>query len=87
MTPLVKTLVLVFSFFLCFDLLAQESGRRDVEPQERVVSFLEFVGSLQRAEDVWITPFDLEIGFYLAKADERVGLEESQSDSLKPLDP
>ena len=87
MTPLVKTLVLVFPFFLCSDLLAQESGRKDVEPQERVVSFLEFVGSLQRAEDVWITPFDLEIGFYLEKTDEGVGREESQSDSLKPLDP
>ena len=87
MTPLVKTSVLVFFFFLCSDLLAQENDREDVEPQERVVSFVEFVGFLERAEDVWITPFDLEIGFSLAKTDERVGREESQSDSLKPLDP
>ena len=87
MTPLVKTLVLVLAFFLCSDLLAQESGSKDVEPQERVVSFLEFVGSLERAEDVWITPFDLELGFHLVKTDERVGREESQSDSRKPLDP
>ena len=87
MIPLVKTLVLVFSFFLCSDLLAQESGREDVEPQERVVSFVEFVGFLERAEDVWITPFDLEIGFYLEKTDEGVGREESQSDSIKPLEP
>ena len=86
MTPLVKTLVLVFPFFLCSDLLAQESGRKDVEPQERVVSFVEFVGFLERAEDVWITPFDLAIGFYLEKTDEEVGREESQSDSLKPLE-
>ena len=87
MTPLVKTLVLVLAFFLCSDLLAQESGSKDVEPQERVVSFLEFVGSLQRAEDVWITPFDLEIGFYLEKTDEGVVREESQTDFLKPLEP
>ena len=54
MTPLVKTLVLVLAFFLCSDLLAQESGSKDVEPQERVVSFVEFVGFLERAEDVLI---------------------------------
>ncbi len=87
MAPLIKTLVLVFFFFLCSDSLAQESGREDVEPQERVVSFVEFVGFLERAEDVWVTPFDLEIGFYLEKTDEGVGREESQSDSLKPLEP
>ena len=87
MTPLVKTSVLVFFFFFCSDLLAQESGRVDVEPPERVVSFVEFVGYLERAEDVWVTPFDLEIGFYLEKTDEGVGREESQSDSLKTLEP
>ena len=87
MTSLVKTLVLVFFFFLCSNLLAQDSGMEYVEPQERVLSFLEFVGSLERAEDVWITPFDLEIGFYLEKPDERIGREESQSNSLKVLEP
>ena len=87
MTPLVKTLVLLFFFFRCSNSLAQDSAIEYVKSQEGVVSFVEFVGSLERAEDVWITPFDLEIGFYLEKTDERVGREESQSDSLKDLEP
>ena len=39
-------LVLLFSFFLHSDLLAQESGSQYIERQERVESFVEFVGLL-----------------------------------------
>ena len=84
MKLLMKSLVLLFSYFLYSVLLAQESGSQDIERQERVESFVEFVGLLERAEDVWITPFDLEAGFYLEKNDERVGRKEAQLELLKP---
>ena len=29
------------------------------------MSFLEFVGWMERSEDLWITPFDLEVGFWI----------------------
>ena len=84
MKPVMKSLVLLFSFFLYSDLLAQESGSQYIERQERVESFVEFVGLLERAEDFWITPFDLEAGFYLEKKDELVERKETQLDLLKP---
>jgi len=79
-----KSLVLLFSYFLYSVLLAQESGSQDIERQERVESFVEFVGLLERAEDVWITPFDLEVGFYLEKNGELVERKETQLELLKP---
>ena len=84
MKPVIKSLVLLFSFFLYSDLLAQESGSQYIERQERVESFVEFVGLLERAEDVWITPFDLEVGFYLEKNGELVERKETQLELLKP---
>ena len=84
MKPVMKSLVLLFSFFLYSDLLAQESDSQYIERQERVESFVEFVGLLERAEDVWITPFDLEAGFYLEKNDELVERKETQLELLKP---
>ena len=79
-----KSLVLLFSYFLYSVLLAQESGSQDIERQERVESFVEFVGLLERAEDVWITPFDLEVGFYLEENGELVERKETQLELLKP---
>ena len=29
------------------------------------MAFLEFVGWMERSEDLWITPFDLEEGFWI----------------------
>ena len=84
MKPVMKSLVLLFSFFLYSDLLAQESDSQYIERQERVESFVEFVGLLERAEDVWITPFDLEAGFYLEKNGELVERKETQLELLKP---
>ena len=84
MKPVMMFLVLLCSFFLYSDLLAQESGSQYIERQERVESFVEFVGLLERAEDVWITPFDLEAGFYLEANDELVGRKEAQLELLKP---
>ena len=84
MKPVMKCLVLLFSFFLYSYLLAQESGSQYIERQERIESFVEFVGLLERAEDVWITPIDLEAGFYLEKSDELVGRKEAQLELLKP---
>ena len=84
MKPVMRSLVLWFSLFLYSDLLAQESGSQYIERQERVESFVEFIGLLERAEDVWITPFDLEAGFYLEKNDELVGRKEAQLELLKP---
>ena len=84
MKPVMKSLVLLFSFFLYSDLLAQESDSQYIERQERVESFVEFVGLLERAEDVWITPFDLEAGFYFEKNDELVERKETQLELLRP---
>ena len=47
MKPVMIFLVLLFSFFLYSDLLAQESGSQYIERQERVESFVEFVGLLE----------------------------------------
>ena len=59
MKPVMRSLVLLFSFFLYSDLLAQESGSQYIERQERVESFVEFIGLLERAEAVSYTHLTL----------------------------
>jgi hypothetical protein len=50
----------VFAYVLTLNhnLIAQENSS-----EETKLSFLEFVGLMARAEDVWITPLDLRDGF------------------------
>ena len=49
----------------CSALSAQETVSDNVEVAEAPMAFLEFVGWMERSEDLWITPFDLEEGFWV----------------------
>ena len=50
-------------FFYGHTLFAQEISLDNAELVEKPMPFLEFVGWMERSDDLWITPFDLREGF------------------------
>lgn len=57
--------LLICICWYCSALSAQEILSDNTEVAEAPMSFLEFVGWMERSEDLWITPFDLEAGFWI----------------------
>ncbi len=50
-------------FFCGPTLVAQEISFDNAELDGKPMPFLEFVGWMERSDDLWITPFDLREGF------------------------
>ena len=50
-------------FFYGHTLFAEEISLDNAELDEKPMHFLEFVGWMERSDDLWITPFDLREGF------------------------
>jgi len=78
--------LLVFLSLSCLKLSAQEVLPEDSASSAGPLSFLEFVGWMERSEEIWITPFDLEFGFSVEKIAVSVPADQSGSPITEPLE-
>ena len=74
----------IYICWFCSLLSAQEISADKDELVENPVSFLEFVGWMERKDDLWITPFDLMEGFSI---EEVVIPNSANPDNISTRDP
>ena len=78
--------LLVFLSLSGLKLSAQEVLPEDSASSAGPLSFLEFVGWMERSEEIWITPFDLEFGFSIEEVAVSVPADQSGSLVIEPLE-
>ena len=73
-------------FFYGQTLFAQEISLDNAELDEKPMPFLEFVGWMERSDDLWITPFDLREGFSIEEVIISVNTESASPSIIVPLE-
>ena len=71
-------------FFYGHTLFAQEISVDNAELDEKSMPFLQFVGWMERSDDLWITPFDLREGFSIEEEIISVNTESASPSIIVP---